>query len=169
MARPRLFAEGTTVAPERTRAEIETMLKRYGYGEGFAYQATGRGASIMFQARGRAVRFDVAIPQPTEASSYRARRARRNGAFRDGSPLEAEVRRRWRALALVLKGKLEAVASGVMTFEREFLANIVLPGDGRTVGEVVAPGLAEVYAKPGSSVRLLPEAGGTFEPTEGAR
>jgi hypothetical protein len=49
---------------------------------------------------------------------------------------EQVTRQRWRALALVIKAKLEAVTSGISTFEAEFLANTMLP-DGRTVGDVV--------------------------------
>jgi hypothetical protein len=53
-------------------------------------------------------------------------------------------RARWRALALVIKAKLEAVESGITTFEEEFLAHIVLP-DGTTLGQWAAPRLAHVY------------------------
>jgi hypothetical protein len=35
--------------------------------------------------------------------------------------------RRWRALLLMIKAKVEAVESGVVTFEDEWLAHFVLP------------------------------------------
>ena len=40
---------------------------------------------------------------------------------------EQVCRQRWRALLLIIRAKLEAVASGITTLENEFLANIVLP------------------------------------------
>lgn len=42
-----------------------------------------------------------------------------------------EHRRRWRALLLGIKAKLEYVQSGIATFDEEFLAHIVI--DDRTV------------------------------------
>ena len=45
---------------------------------------------------------------------------------------------RWRALLLIIRGKLEAVESAITTLESEFLANVVLP-DGGTVGQWPAP------------------------------
>ena len=46
-----------------------------------------------------------------------------------------EVRRRWRALLLVIKAKLESVESGIETFEEAFASQIVL-ANGQTVGAV---------------------------------
>ena len=57
---------------------------------------------------------------------------------------EQAIRQRWRALALVIKAKLEAVESGISEFEDEFLANIMLP-TGETVGEWIRPQIAESY------------------------
>lgn len=54
---------------------------------------------------------------------------------------EKETRRRWRALGLIIKAKLEAVASGVVSFESEFLCQLLLPSGG-TVGNHVLPQLA---------------------------
>ena len=50
----------------------------------------------------------------------------------------AEARRRWRVLVLLVKAKLEAVASGETSVRDEFMANIVLL-DGRTMGEWATP------------------------------
>ena len=59
---------------------------------------------------------------------------------------EQEVRRRWRALLLVIKAKLEAVESGISTMDSEFLAFVVLPS-GMTFGEWAAPQLNDLAAK----------------------
>jgi hypothetical protein len=58
---------------------------------------------------------------------------------------EAEKRRRWRCLLLSIKAKLETVANGILTFDEEFLANIVVPGTGETVGTWAAPKIAAAY------------------------
>ena len=69
---------------------------------------------------------------------------------------EQAVRQKWRALALVIKAKLEAVESGISVFEQEFLANIIL-SDGRTVSQHVLPRIAEDYES-GNLPPLLPAA-----------
>jgi hypothetical protein len=56
---------------------------------------------------------------------------------------EKACRQRWRSLALVVKAKLEAIESGITTFEREFLGDIVLSDDSR-VGERIIPMLNEI-------------------------
>lgn len=64
-------------------------------------------------------------------------------------------RQRWRALALVIKAKLEAVETGIVSFEQEFLPHLVLPNGG-TVHEWLAPQMEAVYDK-GVMPRLLPQ------------
>jgi len=70
--------------------------------------------------------------------------------------LYAEKQRLWRGLVLLVKGKLEAVASGIATIESELLAYTVMP-DGETVGEWLEPQLNEVY-RSGQMPPLLPGA-----------
>jgi hypothetical protein len=67
------------------------------------------------------------------------------------------VRQRWRALALVIKAKLEAVEAGISSVEDEFLSFIMLP-NGSTVGEWVQPQIERVYES-GSMPALLPGSG----------
>lgn len=58
--------------------------------------------------------------------------------------MDQEKRRKWRALSLAIKAKLESVRSGIATFEEEFLPHIVMP-DGRRVIEWVAPQIEAAY------------------------
>ena len=88
-------------------------------------------ARVQFVAHQRIVRFTVSLPDPKK--------------FRDDQRREQEDRRIWRSLLLVIKAKLESVNTGIATFEQEFLNNIVMP-NGRTVGEIVLPQIAESYA-----------------------
>ena len=162
------YATGTTVSPEKTRWEIEAVLKRYG-AVGFAYASEARCARIEFLANKRRVRFDVTLPDPKDARFRSTARGRwrypgeRSDAM-SAKAHEAEVRRLWRALLLAIKAKLEVVQSGMAIFEEEFLGNIVMP-DGRTVGEHVAPKIAQAYAS-GRAVALLPAFAG--DDAEGA-
>jgi hypothetical protein len=142
------YAEGTSVSMEKSRAEIERDLGRYGASH-FGYMTTPEGAEVMFQAKGVQVRMRVKFP-PAAAYQKTATGRLRHGEAAKEAAREAEVRRLWRALALVIKAKLEAVGSGISTFEREFLADI-LTKDGRTIGEHLVPRLAEAV----SSGRLL--------------
>lgn len=149
------FAEGTSVPIERSKAEIETMLTRYGadqFVSGWAEQE----ARIQFRANGRYVRFVLPIPQRNEARfTQHPRYASKTRTAADASKAcEQELRRLWRALALVVKAKLEAVESGIVGFEDEFMAHIVMP-DGKTVAEHARPMIAEAY-KTGKVAALLP-------------
>ena len=67
---------------------------------------------------------------------------------------EAEWRRRWRALSMIIKAKLEMVTAGDTTFEHEFLADIMLP-EGGTVAKWLGPQLMEAYDS-GKMPSLLP-------------
>ena len=137
------FAEGTSVSADRSRAEIEQTLKRYG-ADAFSYAYEPGRAVVAFRAHNRYVKLEVPLPNTDDPevkltpSGLTRSRAQRETA------LAAEERRRWRATALIVKAKLEAVASGVMTFDQEFGAFIVLP-DGSTVGEWLSPQIEEAY------------------------
>jgi len=56
-----------------------------------------------------------------------------------------------------VKAKLEAVETGIVSLEEEFLAHVVLP-DGSTVGQWAEPQLAELYGR-GDMPALLPGMG----------
>lgn len=149
------YAEGTSVPVDRSRSEIERCLARYG-ASGFAYQWERREvpivpvpmygaktelrefAAVAFKFKERHVRLDIPMPTTRESGGSEAKR-------------DAHTRQRWRAVLLVIKAKLEAVASGISTLEQEFLANIVTES-GRTIGEVIVPRLSEAVA----AGRLLP-------------
>lgn len=146
------FAENTTVAAERSRDEIEATLVRYGAGA-FMYGWEEQRAVVQFRMADRLIRFDLPMPDRNERRfTHHARGARTESAAI--AAWEQATRQRWRALALVVKAKLEAVESGITTFEHEFLAHIVLP-DGSTVGQWAGPQVAEAYLS-GAMPKLLP-------------
>src|SRR6266702_1005031 len=140
------YAEGTSVSTDRSRVELERVLERYGAnGFGYAWDTmvevtpakcslgqcnqdgrlveaclvdhswqvvkerrfTREVVAISFRFKDRRVRLDVPMPAEHELGTK--------------AKLDAATRQRWRALVLVVKAKLEAVASGISTLESEFL------------------------------------------------
>lgn len=151
------YADSTTVTSDKSRAEIERTLSRYG-ATGFMYGWQPATAVVAFEMRGRRVKFTLPLP---DKSSREFTHAPRRHTERKPAQIEAayeqSVRQRWRALALVIKAKLEAVETGIAEFEEEFLAHIVLP-NGQTVGSWMLPQVALAYAK-GDMPPLLPAPG----------
>lgn len=148
------FAESTTVTPERSQAEISETLRRYG-ANGFMFGWEDDKAMIAFKAHGRHIRFVLALPSPSDPEFKRTEggRARTDKAVVTKA-YEQEVRRRWRSLALAIKAKLEAVSTGIASFEEEFLAHIVLP-DNSTVGDRVIAEVEAAYSSGVAAPRLL--------------
>lgn len=115
------YAKTTTVPVVDTIAEIRRIITKHG-GSQFVFGVAEDHVLIGFTKDGRQVRLQV----PQDAKN------------------EQRSRSLARALLLVTKAKLEAVAAGVSIFESEFLANIVLP-DGALVGRQVRPAIAAAY------------------------
>lgn len=144
------YAKATTVPPQRSRAELETILQKYGCAA-FGFATDGDLATVQFIARGRHVRYRVAVP-PLEHFLYDGG-ARRRTPVQVRNARDAEERRLWRALLLCIKGKLEAVESGIVAFEDEFLANVLLP-DGSTVASTIQTQIDDAYSD-GQMPKLL--------------
>lgn len=153
------YAADTSVSAEKSRSEIETCVRRYG-ASGFISGWKGNDAMITFEIRDRRIRFMLPLPDRQEKRFWYtpARHNRRSDAeaYREW---EQACRQKWRALALAVKAKLEAVESRISTFEQEFLAHIVLP-TGLTLGETIIPRLTDIIAT-GRMPPLLPGIGET--------
>src|SRR6185503_1277800 len=144
----------TTVDSASSKAEIERTLRRYGADQ-FASGWDREQAMIAFRMRGRHYRFRLSMPDPTSAEFTLTPSKRFSRSARDTDrAYEQAVRQRWRALALVIKAKMEAVDSGISTIEDEFLAATLLP-DGQTVGEWARERVKLAYAS-GQMPGLLP-------------
>jgi len=145
------FAQHTQVPEDRSRNEIERTLARYGADQ-FLYGWQEGAAVLGFRMSSRYVRFTLQMPRPEDVDRTERGRHRQPSAIPEY--MSRERKRRWRALALVIKAKLEAVQSGIAVFEEEFLAYIVLP-DKRTVGQFMLPQVEKAYAG-GKMPALLP-------------
>jgi len=143
------YASETSVPVYKSRAEVEGIVTKYGASRFASMFEEGR-AVIVFEAQGRRVMFELPLPDKHEFKVKKVNTSYGHSRQKERSPEEVEkvweqaCRQRWRALALVIKAKLEAVETGITTFEDEFLAHIVLP-DGRTVGRWFKPQLEEAY------------------------
>lgn len=123
------FASNTAVSVESSRAEIERTVKRYG-ADSFVSGWEEDKAMVRFRCGGRFVRFVMTMPTGEQAR-----------------------RSIWRALNLLVKAKLEAVESKIVTFEEEFFAHVVMP-DGQTVYEAARDQVRLQYES-GKADRLL--------------
>lgn len=144
-----------SVPMDRSIAEIRTTVRRYGASE-FAHMESDTQAAITFTMRGRRILFRLTMPDRKDRAFTHtpARRQARSPAQAEPA-WEQACRSHWRALALVIKAKLEAVEIGIVVFEDEFLANTVPPGASVTFGEAVRESMAIAHRE-GSLTPLLP-------------
>lgn len=136
------YAASTDVPVEKTRIEIERLIAKFD-GDRFALMTSAAQAMIVFEARGRRLKFDLPLPPGPERPTERNNRTHAQS-----------IRAKWRALLLCTKAKLEAVESGIETFEEAFLSHVVMP-DGKTVHEHSAAAIEAAY-KTGTMQPLLP-------------
>jgi hypothetical protein len=149
------YAEGTSVTIEKTKAEIETLLRKRGC-EKFGSLEDGPRAIVMFEFKGKAIRFTMPLPRRDEKRFTQAPRQTwkprpAEAAYR---AWEQACREKWRALLLGIRAKFSNVDAGIATFEQEFMGKIVMP-DGKTVEEHVLPRIEQAYLS-GKAMPLMP-------------
>lgn len=137
------YAANTEVSPGRSRDEIERTLTRYDATQ-FAYGWDGERAVISFVMQERQVRFVLPLPDRASRRFTQTTTGRARSKAAQITEYEQAVKQRWRALALVVKAKLEAVETGIVTFDQEFGMHMVLP-NGSVVADVVMPGVNKAY------------------------
>lgn len=145
-----MYARDTSVSVERSRAEIETVLARYG-ATAFAYMTDIGRAVIGFRIAdtdGVVLAVRMTLPLPDKADRAFTHRKRyqeevENDLAAQNKLWEQACRSSWRSLCLVIKAKLEACAAGISTIEREFMPDIVL-SNGKTMLETLRPQMKEI-------------------------
>lgn len=137
------YAEKTNVSTEKSRAEIERTLQRYGADQ-FMYGWDNDRAVVGFRMAGRQIKFLLTMPDKKERRFTHTERGKKRSDELSFKDWEQSCRQKWRALSLIIKAKLEAVESGIAIFEDEFMANIVLP-DGGTVSQFMLPQITAAY------------------------
>lgn len=150
------YAADTRVPVERSREELYRILARYGATETLVHQRE-TSLRIGFEFHGLRVAFPFELPHRDD--------------FESNAGYERELRRRWRVLILVLKGKFESVEEGAESRTAAFLPYLMLPS-GAIVGDEVLPRVREAYRSgqmPESLVPSLPIVAKVIELPERSR
>lgn len=128
------YATTTSVSSSQSRGELEDILTRYG-ASNYGYMTSGREAVIAFRMNDRNIRFTLPLPdRNSEEFTLTPAKKYVRSDEEQAKAYEQAVRSSWRSLLLVVKAKLEAIATGIVSFEQEFYAHTVMP-TGRTLYE----------------------------------
>lgn len=152
-----VYAENTTVSTDKSRSEIEQTLRQYGADQ-FMYGWDQEKAIVGFRMSGRQIKFILQMPDRSDKEFTKTPTGKPRAESQIVKEYEQACRQKWRALALVIKAKLEAVETGISIFEDEFMANIVLP-NGSTVSQFMLPQITEAY-ETGKMPKMLPDLSG---------
>jgi hypothetical protein len=123
------YAANTQVTSDKSRTEIERTVKRDGATR-FSYMTDESSATIGFTIKDRSIRFVLPLPDYND-DDFRLtanKQYLRSDSAHD-ELYEKAVRQKWRALALVIKAKLESIEVNISTLEQESYANTVLPNN----------------------------------------
>lgn len=132
MAKAANYAQKTTVTVAKSKHDIEAVITRFG-ATSFLSGYDGNRVFVAFRFKERNVKFTMTTPLP--GGTHR---------FSTAASREAEERRLWRCLYLLIKAKLTAVQDGIVVFDQEFYAH-VLTATGETIYERTKDQLALEY------------------------
>lgn len=145
------YARNTSVGSEKSRAEIERTIARFG-AEKFMYGYDQENAYIAFIYKGRAIRFALELP-PKDKFKRTPSRGYVRTPEQAHAAWEQACRESWRALAILVKGKLAGIEQRISTFEKEFLPYTILPS-GQTVSDWLEPQI-QTLLETGEMPKLL--------------
>ena len=160
------YAKGTSVDVAKSRAEIDALLTKYKASSvGILNDIEHDRAVIAFGLGGARFRLEMPLPCLADVDrevlkirparwSYLNESQRRE--WKDARVMQLH-RERWRAILLLIKSKLAVVDIGLSSVEREFMADLVLPGGQRA--EVVFAEAIRRGLDAGVSAPLLLEDG----------
>ncbi len=138
------YAENTTVPVDRSIAEIDRLVEKYG-AEEFGYMREPGRIVIMFRVEGRVwIKLPLPLPSPDEERFRYTPAGYERNASTARDAYQRAVRQRMRAAVLMVKARLEAIDLGIETLEQAFMPYLMLPS-GQTMAEHVMPQLHEMY------------------------
>lgn len=147
-----VYAKNTKVSINKSKAEIEGTLERYGAAAFQTGQDKDVGAAwLMFRIEAAVVKIVIQMPEFADFALTDTG-MERSGVVQDDHWKKA-CRQRWRALALLVKAKLESVDAGISTIEKEFLGDLLL-SSGQTIAQEMAPQIDAAF-KNGEMPKLL--------------
>lgn len=150
------YARNTKVSVERSKAEIEKLLRKFGAKKFGTMEDIDAGiAYLMFEHEGLSFQIPVRMPFRKDYTMSPARRVRTAAAATEA--WDQAIKARWRVVFLLTKAKLIAIDQEHSTIEREFLSDVMLPRpDGpSSVGDIMIPELRKA-ASTGQLPKLLP-------------
>ena len=142
------YAKDTEVSVSKSEMEVKATLRRYGAERMAVVEDVGH-VKIIFVMNNRQVRIVLPLPRCNAEEFtiyYRGSVKYRRTDAEAERKHEQACRQRWRALALVIKAKLEAIECGISDFDTEFLPNIILP-QGETVADFMKPQVEKAYVE----------------------
>lgn len=146
-----VYAKKTRVPVERSRGEIERILRAHGAQQvASSWDVASRTGQVACRLKGYTLRWTVTTPGIHVTHALSAEQLKRKVAD--------EEARRWRVLVILIKAKLDAIETGGAVIEAEFLANICLP-NGKTVYDVAKPEIDRAMTS-GKTPTLLLGSGG---------
>ncbi len=142
MRQTKSYAAKTEIPASRTRLEIERLVESHG-GEEYTISLRQDHAIVGFRLSGRAIKLTLPLPDRADPAFTHIDRWRERSETAAQERWEQACRSRWRALHLVIKAKLEAVAVGILEVDEAFFAD-VMTETGATVyerhrGEILPP------------------------------
>ncbi len=148
------YANNTTVPVDRSKAEIEKNLARFGASE-FGYWVGPKEAHVGFVYNG--VRIEMSLPYPDVEDCRHTPTGLERTDAQTKTEHGKEIQRRWRSLSAVIKALLVGVDDGVLTFEDAFMPWIVW-GNGLTTRQLLLPELQKALkaGKMPNSLKALP-------------
>lgn len=138
------YAKDTEVSQERSIAEIERIVESYG-ATAFSYaRRRDPGLAVVeFEMCDRRIRFVQPMPDPSDKEfTHTVARGTKRTPEAAREEWQKACRQRWRALALLIKAKLEASENNIEVFEHEFATRFVMT-DGRTIMAELKPRITE--------------------------
>ncbi|MCA4133382.1 hypothetical protein [Arthrobacter sp. M4] len=129
------YVRGASITASASQAEIQDMLSDFGAVGLRCIREDGR-ATIAFRSGGQQFRMILVLPRSADEELQK-----RSTGHALKTPQET-ARQRWRALSVLIRAKLDAVASGIVSFDQEFMAYRLPPHefeDGRTSPDTQAP------------------------------
>lgn len=137
------YAKTTQVSTSQSEIQIKVILKKHG-ATGIMIGENEEMLAIQFSMQNRQIRFIIPFPKSSDDEIKFTDSGKPRSESAIDTALKQVLRQRYRLLFLVVKAKLEAVKSGVVSFEEEFLAHTVM-SDGKTVGQWAQPQIANMY------------------------
>jgi len=149
------YAAKSPIPAEKTRAQIESVLKRSGADQIGSLLDGDAKAVTLFRIDNICIRTTLYLPLISDENIQFDRAGKKRTHAVAVSILEQTRRSHWRSWLLIIKAKLEAIEKGVSTTEREFYPDVVIPGTNVTMAEYIGPQLAQIRAGSAPSSLML--------------